>query len=74
MPLPDKLPIGTVYWSTFHGYYWRSEYEGKLTYRWGAKGHCGMDSQPIYTFPILGGHVCEYVLPDKIMVDFDAKP
>lgn len=69
--LANTLPVGTTYQSTYFGGVVKSEHEAKLIYRWGKKGECGMESQPIYYIPILEGHVGEYVTPDKVQAEHD---
>jgi len=64
--LPNSLPIDTIYRDR-DGQMVSMKYGAKLTYWWGAKGHCGMDPKPVYSVPILGGHVCEYVTPDQVI-------
>jgi hypothetical protein len=66
--LPLSLPIGTLFTSrVYSGSVVASAHVGRLTYRWGAKGHCGIDPQPVYVIPVLGGNVCEWVTPDLII-------
>lgn len=60
--LPITIPVGTRYVSTFHRRAVLSRYEGKLTWRW------GRGAGAYYIIPILGGHVCEWVPADCVVL------
>lgn len=61
MTFPSSIPIGTPFRSTFYGAEVLSQYEGKLTWRW------GRGAGAYYVIPILGGHVCEWVPVERVV-------
>ncbi len=71
--IPVAAPKGSVYPSKVHGGMVASEYDGTLTYMWGAKGTSGVDPRPFYCIPVLGGLVCEWVAAENVFLPLDKR-